>query len=462
MCCARQSRAASSGAGLHRAPLASVAGRSALDQLEGVGGHADEPAGGTRGMAAAAGPLEQPGDPLGAADLKHLIHRAEVDAQVEARRGHDALHLPPLQPLLGGRAQLAVDRAVMEGQAVLPRRPRLADRVKPPLGLRAGVGEHERRLGPVECREHLGQEPHPHVAGPGKAFHRLGDQGLDLELPRDRGRDEPGLASRGGPDQGGGRLGEVGERGREAPGDEPGPQGTQTGEGEFGLHAPLRREQLVPLVHDHGVEVSEDLVSRLQGEENRERFGRGDQRRWPVVAEPAAVGLRRVAGADADGDARRQRPQGLERLLERGGRIGGEGAERRDPDQPQAAGCGRRDGRGFVARGHQPGHRAQPGGQGLARAGRGVKEPALAGRHRPPDLRLEIERRPAAVGKPGPKPLARGVGATGRPGRPSAGCTRGRRHGVSLAVGAGFGRRTGLAAPWKTPSINGKWLGWEP
>ena len=122
-------------AGLHRAPLAGAAGGGAFDQLERVGGHADEPAGRPRGMAAAAGPLEQPGDPLGAADLKHLVDRTEVDAEVETRRGDHTLHPAPLQPLLGGRAELAIDRAVVEGEPLLPLGPRLTDRVEPALGL---------------------------------------------------------------------------------------------------------------------------------------------------------------------------------------------------------------------------------------------------------------------------------------------------------------------------------------
>ena len=63
-------------------------GSGALDEFERVRGHADEPAHGARRVAAAARPLHEPCNSLGAADLKHLLDRAEIDAEIEARRGH--------------------------------------------------------------------------------------------------------------------------------------------------------------------------------------------------------------------------------------------------------------------------------------------------------------------------------------------------------------------------------------
>ena len=56
-------------AGLDHACGHAAAGGGALDQFERVRRHADESAHGTRRVAAAAGPLEEPRDALGAADL---------------------------------------------------------------------------------------------------------------------------------------------------------------------------------------------------------------------------------------------------------------------------------------------------------------------------------------------------------------------------------------------------------
>ena len=53
-------------------------------------------------MAAAAGPLYETGDALGAAHLDDLVDGGEVHAQVQARRAHDAFETPLAQSLLHG------------------------------------------------------------------------------------------------------------------------------------------------------------------------------------------------------------------------------------------------------------------------------------------------------------------------------------------------------------------------
>jgi hypothetical protein len=270
----------------------SSAGGGALDQLERVRGHADETAGRAGRMAAAARPLEEPGDALRAADLQHLIDGAEIDAEVEARRGHHALHGSAAEASLGLRAEFAIDGPVVQGHRLLPVGTGRDDRVEPSLGLRPRVGEDERGRGPVDRRQHLGQQSHAHVTGPRKSLHRIRDQGLDLELSRNRRRHQAGRGGPGRTHECGDGVVEVGERGRQPPGHETGPQRPQSLEREFCLHAPLRGEEFVPLVHDHGVERGKNLVSIVEGEQDRERLGRGDQRRRPVRTEPATVGGR--------------------------------------------------------------------------------------------------------------------------------------------------------------------------
>ena len=94
-------------------------------------------------MAAAAGPLEQAGDPLGAANLQHLLHRPKIDAQIEARRRHHTFERSAAQPLLSLQAEVAIDGAVVEGDESLPIGAGLGNRIMPAFCLRTRVGEDE-------------------------------------------------------------------------------------------------------------------------------------------------------------------------------------------------------------------------------------------------------------------------------------------------------------------------------
>ena len=123
----------------------SASRRGAFDELEGVGRHTDQSPRGAGGMAAPPGPLEEPADSLRAPHLQHLLHRPEVDAEIEARRRHDTLHPPAAQGRLGAGAQFPIDRAVVERQRLFPFGPSHTDRIVPAFCLGAGVGKHERR-----------------------------------------------------------------------------------------------------------------------------------------------------------------------------------------------------------------------------------------------------------------------------------------------------------------------------
>ena len=81
--------------------------------------------------------------------------------------------LPGAQAVLHEVAHLAVERAVMEGDLARPVGPGVEDRLVPDLGLRAGVGEDQRRPPLLDRGDHLRQQPEPEVPGPGEALDRL-------------------------------------------------------------------------------------------------------------------------------------------------------------------------------------------------------------------------------------------------------------------------------------------------
>ena len=234
----------------HRLP-----GRRAFDQFEGMGRHADEPARRAGGVAAASGPLQQPGDPLRTADLQHLLDRAEVDAEVEARRRHDTLESTSAEALLGRGPLVAIDRSVVQRDDGLPIGPCRTDRLEPTFRLRPRVGEHERRGAGLDPLDDLRQEPHAHVARPGKPLHRPRDEGFDLEPTGHAGLHE----MRGGSPRRAGerrhRLVEVRKRGGEPPRDDVRRESPQPGQRQLRLHAALRGEQFVPFVDDDRLEA---------------------------------------------------------------------------------------------------------------------------------------------------------------------------------------------------------------
>jgi hypothetical protein len=53
----------------------------------------------------------------------------------------------------------------------------------------------------------------------------------------------------------------------------------------------------MPLVDDHRLEVGKEIVGIFERKEHRERFGRRHEPFGPALAEPAALGGGRVAGA---------------------------------------------------------------------------------------------------------------------------------------------------------------------
>ena len=83
-------------------------------------------------------------------------------------------------------------------------------------------------------------------------------------------------------------------------------------QGQHHVRASLRRRDCVDLVHDHGLDVGQDLAS-ARADHQVKRFGRRDQDVGRRLSHRPALGLRGVAGAkpyrNRRADARQRRPQ---------------------------------------------------------------------------------------------------------------------------------------------------------
>jgi hypothetical protein len=136
----RRRRARLHAPGQRRAPRG-----SRLHELERVRGHQRHAAGAPGGVAAAAGALQQPRHALGAAELQHARNGQEVHAEVERAGRHHRDQRAVLQRRLDPVAHALVERAVVQRDPARPVGPRLEQQLVPDLGLRAHVGEDERR-----------------------------------------------------------------------------------------------------------------------------------------------------------------------------------------------------------------------------------------------------------------------------------------------------------------------------
>ena len=94
-------------------------------------------------VARSADALQRDGDRSRRADLADEIDRADVDAELERRRGDNRLQLSAFEPLFGREPQLAREAAVMGEHGVFAEP--LGEMVRHPLGQPPRVDEHERR-----------------------------------------------------------------------------------------------------------------------------------------------------------------------------------------------------------------------------------------------------------------------------------------------------------------------------
>ena len=177
-----------------------------------------------------------------------------------------------------------------------------------------------------------------------------------------------------------------------------GREGAESGEAEFGLHAALRAEELVPFVHDDAADGGESSGGVGVGEEEGEALGGGDEGRGELGALAFSDGCGGVAGAEFDGPGE---AEGFEGLAHGVGGVVGERAEGCDPEDAE----GRRGGGGGVVAGFgapvEPfDDGAEPDGECFADAGGRVDEAAFGARVGVPGAFLEGEGFPAAPAEP--------------------------------------------------------------
>ena len=120
-------------------------------------------------VAGAADPLEERRDPMRRSDLADEIDVADVDAELERRRGDQRLELPALQPRLGVQPLLLRQAAVMRRDRVLAEP--LAQVARDPLGHPPRVDEDERRPVLVRSASSAGRRtpPTPRATSPRRA-----------------------------------------------------------------------------------------------------------------------------------------------------------------------------------------------------------------------------------------------------------------------------------------------------
>ena len=189
---------------------------------------------------------------------------------------------------------------------------RVQQRLVPALGLRARVGEDQRRAALLDGLHHLRQHAQAHVAAPREALGALGqqrvdDDGLGDVAAHQRGRGRVAARARARPRSvasASSRLPSVADSAQHI---SAGPPLAQPRQRQLHLHAALVAQQLVPLVDDHQLHVRQRVQRVGARQLQRQALGRGHQhgRQAPVLR--GALGRRRVAAAQAD------RPRGRER-----------------------------------------------------------------------------------------------------------------------------------------------------
>ena len=268
--------------------------RMALQQLEAVG--RDQHRLGRRVVAVVrpADPLHQALDVLGRAHLDHQVHVAPVDSEVE-RAGRDHRAQPPLgHRRLDPPAHLARERAVVQAdrQAACVLGP---ERLEEQLRLRPGVDEDE--ADPVRRDQLHHRRGRMQAARPGPGRRGPGLQDDDVGLGPRIG-DQHARAAAEEPGEGGGIL----DRGREPDPPHPGRQALQPREAERELVAALGFRQRMDLVEHHPGQPAEDPRRLRVGQEQRQRFRRGQQdlRRVHPLARPLRGAGVAAAVLDAD------------------------------------------------------------------------------------------------------------------------------------------------------------------
>ena len=359
----------------------------AFDDLEAVRRHQHGAARLLQPVVRAADALQQPRDALRRADLHHLIHRAPIDAQIEGGGGDHRAQFPRRHCRFHLAALLHRQAAVMQrdGQVVVIDLPQ---RLEAELRLGAGVDEDDgdpRLLDPPIDLRHRGEA---HMPAPGQATFR--QQDIQHRLRPARADDKAHILGPPGAGEEGAQRVRMRNRRRQANAPRAWRERAEPREAQRQLVAALGTGQGVDLIHHHCTEATEQRWRIRQGQQQSERFRRGQQDLRRRGALPGAAIGGGVAGPrlDADGQAH---------LLHRGGQVARDihrqRLERRDIQRVQP-----------VLRGRvQVDQARQEAGQRLAAAGRRNQQRARAVPRGIDQRKLMGAGLPAAAGEPGGK-----------------------------------------------------------
>jgi len=312
------------------------------------------------------------------ADLANQVDRADVDAQLKRCGGHDRAQIAALEAGLRFQAQTAREAAMMRQHGLFAEaRLKL---VRHALGKAPRVDEDQRGAVRADQIGHAIIDLRPHfVAGDGAEF-VLGNFDGEFHIAAVAYVDDVGAFAEesghffDGPHGSGEadalRFGAAAGR----------DQCIQAREREGQVRAALVVRHGVDLVHDDGAGGAQHVARLLGGEQDEERFGRGDQHVRALFAHPLALPRGRVAGADGGANRRERNALGGRRGGDFGERhfqvdvdIVAQRLERRDVDDLGLVGE-----RAETGGAHQPVEAEQKRGEGLAGTGRRGDEDVAA------------------------------------------------------------------------------------
>ena len=315
-------------------------------------------------MAGATDSLEPAGHGAGRLDLDHEVDGTHVDAQLEAARGNDGAEVAALELVLDDDALFASERSMMGLDQVAPRFAglgidmdvlfggKLVELGGEPLGLPAGVAEHDRRAVGEDLLEDARVDRRPDARAAGddgdrrrpavgqqlggrrrttEVGHVLdGDDDVDLQRFGDPRVDDGDVArrARGRPAaEEAGNLGEWTLRRRQSDALRwPGRDLLETLQRDGEVSPAFGGGEGVDLVDDDGLDVGE-RVGGVRRQHEVEALGRRDQQVWRAPQHRLALACRRVPGAHSDvGEVQ---PAGRRPGILIGGEpLGGEGDSR--------------------------------------------------------------------------------------------------------------------------------------
>ncbi len=369
--------------------------RGALDELV-EGQREDSPARHPReAVARAPDALEERRDRARGADLDDEVHVADVDAELERRRGDEGPQGAGLQPLLGVQPARLREASVVAGHGVLAEQLRQLRRDA--LGHLARVDEHERR--PVLADElgHARVDLLPLLVRADRREGRGGHLDAEVELAERARVDEDAFPA--GAHEKPADLVERLLRRRQADAlDRPPGEGFEPFERQGEVASALVAHDRVDLVDDHGRDRAQHRAPALAAEQDVERFRRRDEDVRRPADHRGALGGRRVSRADEDADLRHGGIEGAnfgQRRLEILLNVVRESAQGRHVQQPCLVGQ-------RVALTSEHVEPREERGERLARAGRRGDQgvPSLADGS--PALDLGIR----GLAEAGPEPLA--------------------------------------------------------